>query len=249
MSYIKQTWADGDIITDSKLNHIENGIEAASASELPSHTSSDSGKVLTVSPENDLDWSTVDSGLPDYDYDDNGKALIVGGGGIVWHYILPQYDEYDDGKYLTITNDQLAWDYVLPSTSDNNGKILAVNAVDSSIVEWVDNPVPTWDTSGHDQDKVLTISDNALTWSNVLPSYSTSGSDNGKVLSIYDNSVSWTEILPTYDENAGKVLVVNSTEDGVKWSDILPHYGAEDDGKVLAVTAGNGAINLEWRSL
>ena len=32
MSYIKQIWKDGDTITESKLNHIENGIEEASQS-------------------------------------------------------------------------------------------------------------------------------------------------------------------------------------------------------------------------
>lgn len=26
MSYVKQTWSDGDIITEEKLNHMENGI-------------------------------------------------------------------------------------------------------------------------------------------------------------------------------------------------------------------------------
>ena len=30
MSYVKQTWSDGDVITEEKLNHIEDGIESAS---------------------------------------------------------------------------------------------------------------------------------------------------------------------------------------------------------------------------
>ena len=30
MSYTKQTWTDGEVITDDKLNHMEDGIESAS---------------------------------------------------------------------------------------------------------------------------------------------------------------------------------------------------------------------------
>jgi len=32
MSYVKQTWTSNDVITASKLNHIETGIEDASGS-------------------------------------------------------------------------------------------------------------------------------------------------------------------------------------------------------------------------
>lgn len=45
MNYEKQTWQTGDIVTSAKLNHMEDGI---AESELPSVTSADEGKVLTV---------------------------------------------------------------------------------------------------------------------------------------------------------------------------------------------------------
>ena len=50
MSYEKQTWNTGDIITAEKLNHIENGISESSSggSDLPEIESTDKGKVLTV---------------------------------------------------------------------------------------------------------------------------------------------------------------------------------------------------------
>lgn len=46
MAYEKQTWANGDVITAEKLNHMEDGIE--DAYELPAVTETDNGKVLGV---------------------------------------------------------------------------------------------------------------------------------------------------------------------------------------------------------
>lgn len=43
--YTKQTWADGDVLLASKLNHIEDGIEAI---QLPEVTALDAGGFLTV---------------------------------------------------------------------------------------------------------------------------------------------------------------------------------------------------------
>jgi len=38
MTYVKQTWQTGDVITAEKLNHIEDGIEAVEA-EIPTDAS------------------------------------------------------------------------------------------------------------------------------------------------------------------------------------------------------------------
>lgn len=48
MSYVKQTWITNDVITAEKLNHMENGIQAAAETELPEVTASDDGKILQV---------------------------------------------------------------------------------------------------------------------------------------------------------------------------------------------------------
>ena len=48
MSYTPTVWASGDIVTSQKLNKLENGVQAASESELPSVTAEDNGKVLGV---------------------------------------------------------------------------------------------------------------------------------------------------------------------------------------------------------
>lgn len=57
MAYEKQTWQTGDVITQEKLNHMEDGIE--DAYELPAVTETDNGKVLGV--ENGA-WSVVNGG-------------------------------------------------------------------------------------------------------------------------------------------------------------------------------------------
>lgn len=45
MSYTKTNWQTGDIVTAEKLNNLENGVESA---QLPTVSSIDNGKVLTV---------------------------------------------------------------------------------------------------------------------------------------------------------------------------------------------------------
>lgn len=57
MAYDKYTWQTGEVITQEKLNHMEDGIEGAY--ELPSVTETDNGKVLGV--ENGA-WSVVNGG-------------------------------------------------------------------------------------------------------------------------------------------------------------------------------------------
>lgn len=53
MAYTPTVWANGDVITATKLNKAENGIAAASVAELPSVAAADKGKVLTVDSSGD----------------------------------------------------------------------------------------------------------------------------------------------------------------------------------------------------
>lgn len=57
MAYEKQTWTTGEVITQEKLNHMEDGIE--NAYEIPAVTETDNGKVLGVE---DGAWSVIDGG-------------------------------------------------------------------------------------------------------------------------------------------------------------------------------------------
>lgn len=63
MAYDRYTWQTGEVITQEKLNHMEDGIE--DAYELPAVTETDNGKVLGV--ENGA-WSAVNGG---------GKVYII----------------------------------------------------------------------------------------------------------------------------------------------------------------------------
>jgi len=47
MTYVKQTWQTGDVITAEKLNHMESGIEAVEA-EIPTDAS-DVGAIASPS--------------------------------------------------------------------------------------------------------------------------------------------------------------------------------------------------------
>lgn len=49
MTYVKQTWQTGDVITAEKLNHMENGIEAVEA-EIPTSASDISAIPAPSSP-------------------------------------------------------------------------------------------------------------------------------------------------------------------------------------------------------
>lgn len=67
MSYIKQTWANGDIITAEKLNHIEDGI--ASGTLVIGGFSYDRG----FAGESDKTWQEIDDALAA-----GAKCVIVG---------------------------------------------------------------------------------------------------------------------------------------------------------------------------
>ena len=47
MSYVKNTWASGDVITAQKLNNLENGVKDASDAGLPG-VSGNTDKILVA---------------------------------------------------------------------------------------------------------------------------------------------------------------------------------------------------------
>lgn len=56
MSYVKNTWTAGDVITAEKLNRIEDGVASISLPDIDPTT--DAGKVLTVGSDGNLGWAT-----------------------------------------------------------------------------------------------------------------------------------------------------------------------------------------------
>ena len=64
MSYEKQTWADGQTITASKLNHMENGIFGAGG--IPSTADAQIGYVLVLDENMTPVWAPVSAVRDDY---------------------------------------------------------------------------------------------------------------------------------------------------------------------------------------
>ena len=80
MSYEKNTWTNGDVITSAKLNHIEDGIAESS--------------ILIVGEENnilDRTWQEIHDGLP---------AFIITGDEYETSVMAVSCAYVDDGDYV-----------------------------------------------------------------------------------------------------------------------------------------------------
>ena len=101
MAYEKQTWANGDIITADKLNHIESGIESASSGggggggdeEIFVLHASVESSVVTFTETADEIVSAYMAGKLLVVYDEDGS---------VYHESYFYYDSYDDVETLQL---------------------------------------------------------------------------------------------------------------------------------------------------
>ena len=211
--------------------------------ELPTRSSSDTGKVLTVkNSDGDLEWDEPAEELPDMAGKDGKLLGAVDNNGTMEAQWVNAPDSY-------------------PSVSGNAGKVLAVNS-GATGVEWISQPtVPTTDqtyNSASTNPQSGTAVAGAIAAVNQLPA-STSADEN-KVLTVNaQGAAGWanppTE-LPTVTGNANKVLAVNSGATGVEWvtaqggsSDVFiiedsttlgDVYTAYTSGKVLIYKASTG---------
>jgi hypothetical protein len=136
----------------------------------------DGGKFLTVMSTGSewfLTWESVESAIPDNDWDDMGKVLCADGfGGAEWIEtdelgIIPKHDVSDSGKSLCVDrNGEIEWSMVLPShTSNDNGKVLAVADTEGTI-DWLSIKMLLPAFSSSDEGKVLMIQDGNIVWGN-----------------------------------------------------------------------------------
>lgn len=105
MSYEKQTWTTGDIITAEKLNHIENGIESGS-NELIVHC-----QIIGMEYIIDKTYEEIDSAIT------NGKKVIVYYGSTPYHFSGKGYNE-SKGSSLHFS--------YMSSNIDNYGNISSI---------------------------------------------------------------------------------------------------------------------------
>lgn len=68
MGYEKQTWVNGEVITDNKLNHMEDGIANAGGGDL---------FVVTVTPDSDWEVFTTDKTYSEVESAvESGKVVV-----------------------------------------------------------------------------------------------------------------------------------------------------------------------------
>jgi len=118
MSYEKQTWNNGDIISAEKLNHIEDGIESSGTG---------SGNVFIVNCTNDKDhteyvldktWEQIheamNSGLAVFIFDKWNEQESITSTQVVKIFVIPKGQSSSDELYRVITNssnpDQITFD-------------------------------------------------------------------------------------------------------------------------------------------
>ena len=115
--------------------------------ELPSYSSSDEGKVLSVDSSGDLEFVNVPTELPSYSSSDNGKVLSVDSSGDL-EFVnvpteLPSYSSSDEGKVLSVdSSGDLEFKLV------SNGGFGTPIKCNYSDFNWNASPRKTFDTDG-----------------------------------------------------------------------------------------------------
>ena len=105
MSYEKQTWTTGDVITAEKLNHLEDGIESG-------------GMMIVTITGNDTDGYTSDKTFAEIEAAYLTMLLVV-------RYII------DDGEqfyYLTAQNDAIGSAPASFMFADTDGDMFSIDA-------------------------------------------------------------------------------------------------------------------------
>lgn len=187
MSYVKNTWASGDVITAQKLNNLENGVESASGG-LPEGGSA--GDVLVMTGGSSAEWQDLsEKFVPDYENASQGDTLKINSNGDpAWSAPdLPDISLSDWGKVLTATSEGLSWEEPIPGISSASYGNLIGSDGSGGITFFDGFP----DTEGHDGDILVCAGSGHYEWRSgvavVLPSFDSF--DEGKVLSIDNNGV------------------------------------------------------------
>lgn len=237
VDYIKNKPTLATVATSGSYTDLSN-----TPMEIPTITTGDEGKVLTVnSTEDGVEWTDIPNELPTISSGDAGKALVVNSGetGVEWDTVsgLPPVTSANNGDTLEVVNGDWAVTDTLATTDDRlynvedmilNNRFFAPIATDAQTATLI----VTDDDEAILSDWGLYVSGNDFV--NVV-------NDNSTTNKISSTKIDWTyapKELPDIESgDEGKVLTVNSTEDGVEWGTITGF---------LPLTGGTmtGAINL-----
>lgn len=89
MSYTPQTWANGDIITATKLNNIESGVQSVSNSYTP--TTWVNGDIITATKLNNIEQGIANAGGGSSDF--STAEVTVEGSMYYTGFLLPHITE------------------------------------------------------------------------------------------------------------------------------------------------------------
>lgn len=162
---------------------------SAIPAELPSYSSAENGKVLSVDSSGNLIWAVPSGDVPSYSSSDNGKYLGVNSlGQLVWRTpsgTLPAGENV--GDVLMYTFGGPAWTTIIRIPGNGTvGQILKFDG--GTQVSWTDVPVELPSYSSADNGKILKVNSSGnLIWATeqtgtTLPSYSSV--NNGQVLTV-----------------------------------------------------------------
>lgn len=109
MSYTPQTWANGDIITATKLNNIESGVQSVSNSYTP--TTWVNGDIITAVKLNNIEQGIANAGGGSSDFSTAQVTITFGagveslglfGGAFIWEDSLSSFVEVEESCVIQV---------------------------------------------------------------------------------------------------------------------------------------------------
>lgn len=220
--------------------------------QVPSSTSADEDKVLTVNNSGVPEWADAPTELPSISGNGN-KVLKVNAGATAVEWAsesteLPTATSADNGKVLGVTDTSgtLSWVSQTPAqvNADWNAVSGAAQILNKPTIPTVDQSYSASSTNAQSGTAVA----DALSNVNQVPS--STSADETKVLTVNSSGVpEWANVpteLPSISGNANKVLTVNSGATGVEWANVPTELPASLGTAGQVLTVNSGATGVEW---
>ena len=237
-------------IQDTRVDSLENELD--DKLDAPASAGSN-GQVLTLNSSGNPVWQSVPTELPSVSSSDNGKMLTVTNGAWAKGSIpteLPSVTTSDNGKILKVTSGAWAKGDVpteLPSvTSSDNNKILKVTNG-----AWAKGDAPSGlpSVTASDNGKMLTVANGVWAKGDIpteLPSVT--ASDNNNVLTVKNGSwtkgkVGWNQLESSVYQNISNHSSQIQSINDIIYRNIEPSDGSDDITYIKGTMSADGTIN------